>query len=61
MSEMSGKVHVQWFMMIMGKGGNGKRRGWRKRESVEEWGDDEGEGEEGWMRRKWGGDGMIEV
>ena len=52
---MSGKVYVQWFMMIKGEGGNGKRGGWRKRESVEEWGDDGGkrgrgmgEGKVGW-------------
>ena len=61
MSEMSGKVYVQWFMMIKREGGNGKRRGWRRKGSGEEWGDDGGKREEGWVRGKWGGVGMIKV
>ena len=55
MSEMSGKVYVQWFMIIKGEGGNGKRRGRRGKGSVEEWEDDGGkrgrgmdEGKVGW-------------
>ena len=58
---MSGKVYVQWFMMIKGEGGNGKRGEWGRKGSVEEWEDDGGKREEGWVRGKWGGVGMIEV
>ena len=39
---MSGKVYVQWFMMIKGGVRNGKRRGWRRKGSGEEWEDDGG-------------------
>ena len=61
MSEMSGKVYVQWFMIIKGEGGNGKRRGRRGKGSGEEWEDDGGKREEGWVRGKWGRVGMIKV
>ena len=44
---MSGKVYVQWFMIIKGEGGNGKRRGRRGKGSVEEWEDDGGKRERG--------------
>ena len=58
---MSGKVYVQWFMMIKGGVRNGKRRGRRGKGSGEEWGDVGGKRDEGWVRGKWGGVGMIQV
>ena len=35
---MSGKVYVQWFLMIKGEVGNGKRRGWRRKGRGVVWG-----------------------